>query len=81
MGNAQLRASFKQRVCTTAALLVIVPLGLESKWYVGPATKWVNNSISSVFYEMFWCLLILLVLARGRPWIIATAVLIATSVL
>ena len=74
-------ASLKQRGWTAVSLFVIVPLGMGSKWYVGPAAKWVNNSISGVFYEILWCLLILLVLVRGRPWIIATAVFIVTSVL
>ncbi len=54
---------------TVASLLIIVPLGLYSKFYSGPAANWVNNSLGGVFYEVFWCLLIFLF--ADKPWVIA----------
>ncbi|MDY7033489.1 MAG: DUF2809 domain-containing protein [Thermodesulfobacteriota bacterium] len=40
-----------------------------------------NNSLSGVFYEVFWCLLILLLFNNAKPWIIAICVLTVTSLL
>jgi hypothetical protein len=71
----------KKRIGTLISLLIVVPVGFYSKFYAGPAASWVNNSLSGVFYEIFWCLLILLFWGEGKPWIIATSVLAATSVL
>jgi hypothetical protein len=62
-------------------LLLVVPVGLYSKFYVGPAAHWINNSLSGVFYEIFWCLLIFLLLPETKPWIIAASVLVATCLL
>jgi hypothetical protein len=63
------------------SLLIIVPVGFYSKSYTGPAANWVNNSLSGVFYEIFWCVFLLLSLDNTRPWIIATFVLMITCVL
>lgn len=66
---------------TFFSLLIIVPAGFYSKFYQGPAALWVNNSLSGVFYEIFWCLLIFLLLNKARPMRIAFAVLILTCFL
>jgi len=63
------------------SLSIIVPVGFYSKFYSGPAAGWVNNSLSGVFYELFWCLLIFLFFGNSRPRIIATFVLIVTCLL
>jgi hypothetical protein len=60
--------------------LIIVPIGFYSKFYTGPAANWVNNSLSGVFYEVFWCALLFLFL-DDNPWIIATFVLMMTCLL
>jgi hypothetical protein len=70
-----------KRAWTLVSLLVIVPVGFYSKFYAGPAAIWVNNSLSGVFYEIFWCLLIFLFWGEGKPWIIAASVLVATCLL
>jgi hypothetical protein len=70
-----------QGAWTLVSLLVIVPVGFYSKFYTGPAASWVNNSLSGVFYEIFWCLLIFLFGGEGKPWIIAASVLVATCLL
>jgi hypothetical protein len=71
----------KKRIGTLISLLIIVPVGFYSKLYAGPAAIWVNNSLSGVFYEIFWCLLIFLFWGEGQPWIIAASVLVATCLL
>jgi hypothetical protein len=63
------------------SLLIIVPIGFYSKAYRGPAANWVNNSLSGVFYEIFWCVLTFLFLDNIKPWFIATFVLMITCVL
>ena len=63
------------------SLIIIVPIGFYSKFYRGPAAEWVNDSLGGVFYEIFWCLLILLFLPKVKHWIIALCVLVVTCIL
>ena len=69
------------RKWTLVSLIIIVPIGFYSKFYRGPAAAWVNDSLGGVFYEIFWCLLILLFLPKVKPWIIALCVLVVTCIL
>jgi len=41
---------------TLVSLCIVVPIGLYTKRYAGPAACWVNDSLGGVFYEMT-CLL------------------------
>jgi hypothetical protein len=66
---------------TLASLAIIVPAGFYSKFYRGPGAHWVNDSLDGVFYEVFWCLLLSLVLPRTEPRTLAGGVLAATCVL
>ena len=66
---------------TLLSLLIIIPVGFSSKFYKGPAALWVNDSLSGVFYEIFWCLLIFLFLPQALPEIIALSVLVLTCFL
>ena len=70
----------RTKVWTLVSLLVIVPTGFYAKFYSGPAAPWVNNSLSGVFYEIFWCLLVFL-FVEANPWLIATGVFIVTGLL
>lgn len=38
------------------SLLLLIPLGLATKTYVGLGQKWVNDYAGDIFYEIFWCL-------------------------
>jgi hypothetical protein len=69
------------RAWTAASLLLIIPLGLASKFYGGPAANWVNNALSGAFYEIFWCLFVFLWAPRSRPLRIAVLVLSITCAL
>jgi hypothetical protein len=66
---------------TLISLLLVVPIGFYSKFYAGPAAFWVNNSLGGVWYEIFWCLVAFLCFDKGKPWLIATVVLMATCTL
>lgn len=63
------------------SLLIVVPLGFLSKFYAGPAQNWVNNSLGGVFYEIFFCLLLCLILRKMKAHIIATVVFFCTCAL
>ena len=71
----------KRRAWTSASLLVTVLVGVYTKFYQGPAADWVNNSLGGVFYEIFWCLLVFLIVPRARAWLIALAVVLVTCTL
>ncbi|EAW34615.1 DUF2809 domain-containing protein [Lyngbya sp. PCC 8106] len=62
-------------------LIALIPIGLASKFYQGPLAFWVNNSFSSLFYEMFWMFLVVFILPRLSPGWVAFWVFIVTSVL
>jgi hypothetical protein len=46
--------TFRTRILV--ALLLITPAGFATKFYRGPFSAWVADSLSGVFYEVFWCL-------------------------
>jgi hypothetical protein len=68
----------RQKLFTSISILIIVPIGFYSKFYSGPNAFWVNNSLGGVFYEIFWCLVIFLLLPNIIPWRIALVVFIVT---
>jgi len=70
-----------RRPYLTLLIALIVPAGLASKFYAGPAEFWVNNSLGGVLYLVFWCLLAGLANARWRPGAIAATVLAITATL
>jgi hypothetical protein len=63
------------------SLLILVPLGFATKFYSGPAWFWVQNSLSGVFYEIFWCLVLCFFLTNAAAWKIGAWVFIGTSAL
>lgn len=66
---------------TLISILIIIPLGIYSKFYEGPAAHWVNYSLGGVLYVIFWCLVVFLFLGNTKPWKIAASVLIITCFL
>ena len=63
------------------SLMILVPLGFATKFYSGPAWFWVQNSLSGVFYEIFWCLVVCFFLMKATAWKIGLWVFIGTSAL
>ena len=70
-----------KRRWTVFSLFIIVTFGFYTKFYSGPVANWVGNSLSGVFYEIFWCLLIFLFLINLKPGKIAASVLLITCLL
>ncbi len=66
---------------TLISTLIIVPLGLYSKYYSGQAARWVNDSFGGVLYVIFWCLLAFLFLSDTNPWKITAAAFAVTCFL
>jgi len=66
---------------TLISILIIVPLGLYSKFYSGQAENWVNNSLGGVLYVIFWCLFAFLFLSNTKPLKIAAVVFAVTCFL
>ncbi len=71
----------KFKLVTIISILVIIPLGFASKFYDGIGAKWFNDSLCGSLYEVFWCLVISLILIKIRPWKIALNVFIITCIL
>lgn len=61
------------------SLIVLIPIGLGSKYYQGPFAEWANNSLGGVFYEIFWILLVVLIQPKLSPGWVAFGVFVVTS--
>ncbi|MGB7441313.1 MAG: DUF2809 domain-containing protein [Coleofasciculaceae cyanobacterium] len=51
-----------RRWLTIISLLVVVPLGIFSKFYTGPLQWWFYGYGGAVLYEIFWCLFVFLLI-------------------
>ena len=72
---------FKKDIRICISLLVVVPLGFYTKFYVGYGQSWVRDSLGGVFYEIFWCLVVYLCCRSLRIGVIAAMVLFGTCCL
>ncbi len=63
------------------AILILIPLGLLTKAYRGPAAFWVNNSLSGTLYVVFWCWVVAFVKPYWKKWKIVLGVLAVTCFL
>ena len=79
--SADLKAYILKKKWTLVAIAIVVPLGFYSKFYDGPASSWVNNSLGGVLYVIFWSLLFSVLIPGSKPWKIVSIVLLITSVL
>ncbi len=70
---------FRRRLLV--AILVLVPLGLGTKFYAGPGAGWVRAHVGGVLYVVFWILVVLGIRPGLSPWMAAGAVLVATTLL
>ncbi|QLE51386.1 DUF2809 domain-containing protein [Nostoc sp. C057] len=48
--------SRKQTIFIIISMLIVVPMGLFSKFYSGPGHQWFNDYGGDILYEIFWCL-------------------------
>ena len=69
----------RKRLALIATFLV--PLGLATKYYSGPASAWVLSHVGGFLYVVFWCLLALVIWPRLSVGLVAWSVLLITSAL
>ncbi len=50
----------KIRFFITLSLLILIPLGIWSKFYTGFGHQWLNNYAGDILYNIFWSLFIAL---------------------
>jgi hypothetical protein len=62
-------------------LTAVVPLGIATKFYSGPAEYWVYAHAGGILYVVFWILLGLSVWPRLSPWLVASIVFAITCAL
>ncbi|MBN1481983.1 DUF2809 domain-containing protein [candidate division KSB1 bacterium] len=62
-------------------LFFLIPLGLATKFYHGPAKNWVTLYAGDIFYPMFWFFLGMLLFPAAHPlkmslivWLFSTAI-------
>jgi hypothetical protein len=62
-------------------LVVLVPLGILTKFYAGPASDWVNFSLGGILYVIFWSLVGGFFFEQTKSWKIALWVFGITAML
>jgi len=72
---------YKQQLWAGLLFILIIPLGLSTKYYTGPAAGWVNDSLGGVLYEVFFCLLFFIFWKNTTAIKIAALVFVFTCVL
>jgi Protein of unknown function (DUF2809) len=77
-----LSARNRELLAIAASIAVSAALGLYAKrFYHGPAAAWARDSAGGVFYVIFWCLVVAMLLPRVSAARIAVGVLVATCIL
>ena len=69
------------RIITGLFISLITLAGFGAKYYSGPLSLWMNNSVAGLFYEIFWCLVIVFIWPSLKPAKIALWVFLITSML
>lgn len=69
------------RLVFALVLAALVPLGLATKVYEGPAAAWVGGSAGGVLYVMFFVLLVGLIRPTPRPLALAAPIVLAATCL
>ena len=57
----------KEKISLIVLLIVLIPIGLATKLYIGPFANWVINSSGGIFYVIFWCLFFRLFAENIKP--------------
>jgi Protein of unknown function (DUF2809) len=48
------------------SLLIILPLGIYTKFYTGIGEEWIGDYSGDIFYEICWCLLIFVLIPKHK---------------
>ena len=65
-----------QRRWILFSLCLVVPLGFWFKFYAGPGRLWFNNYGAGLVYEIFWCLVVFLLVRPVRENTVKIAVMV-----
>lgn len=71
----------KLRILIILFLIVLIPMGILTKFYSGPMQQWINNSLGGLFYEIFWCFVFAFLFQKARAFNIAIIVFLVTCTL
>jgi len=63
------------------SLIVIIPLGMATKFYRGWGQWWINDYAGGILYESLWMILVALAWPRLKLWKVAIAVFLFTCFL
>jgi Protein of unknown function (DUF2809) len=77
--NARKQHTVQYRIALLVSLTLITVLGFWSKFYRGIGQELLNNSLSSIPYEIFWILLIVFLFPKVSPRLAAIAIFLVTS--
>ncbi len=58
------------------SLCIVIPLGFWFKFYTGPGEFWFNNYGAGLVYEIFWCLVVFLLVRPVRENTVKIAVMV-----
>lgn len=67
------------RIAVLISLIIILPFGYIMRFY-GPTPEWLNDSLGSIAYQIFWILLIALLFPQASPLWTAVGVCLASCV-
>ena len=70
---------FSRSILLLFALLVLVPLGLGTKFYHGPGFMWVQLFAGDILYPMFWFVLGMLLFPRTHPLVMSLLVFLFST--
>ena len=71
-----MQSEMRRRLALT--LVLLVPLGIGTKFYAGPAAGWVRGHAGGILYVVFWTTAVALVLPSPSPWRVAGGVFFVT---
>lgn len=82
MSSSSMQLNIKvYRYWLYGSLIVIVPLGMATKFYRGWGEWWINDYAGGILYEILWMILVALAWPKLRLWKVAIAVFLFTSFL
>jgi hypothetical protein len=71
----------RYRLIILIFMIVLIPLGLATKAYQGPAQEWINGFSGDILYEIFWVFFVTLIWPKTLPAWVATGVFLITCII
>ena len=71
----------KQKTLTFLSAVILIPVGLYTKFYSGIGAVWVHNSLGGLVYVVFWCLVFYFLFPYTKIILITAGVLFVTCCL